>query len=484
MKTAPMEHQKVGCALMHYNPQFYALAAEQGTGKTWMLLSDAEQQFVDGRINALLVIAPKGVHNNWVVREIPKHLSVQTEALAWRSNRGVKFTATLKRFLIDQDPEKLKVLSMNIDALNTNDGKATAEQFLMRHEAMMIIDESSRIKNPSAGRTKNCIKLGKLAKSRRIASGTMITGGPIDAFAQFEFLASARGLLGTRSYRAFVAEYAVLMPEDSGLVGAIAARGGMKPQIIQRDQKGNPKFQNLDKLRGLMEPYTYRVLKRDCLDLPDKIYKIAHYELEPKQMKVYEKLLNELIFEREDGQLDRFTALTKLIKLRQAVSGFVMVDGQPVELLTEHPRLQLFKELVQDIDGQFIVWATFREELAQVAAALKAMGIATCEYHGGVNDADREKAVDGFQSGEFRAFVGQAQSGGIGLTLTAAEEVIYYSSDFSLENRLQSEDRCHRIGTKHAVVYTDLAALGTIDERIAESLQMKSDVAGIILDGR
>lgn len=485
MKTTPMAHQLVGQERLDANPAAFALAAEQGTGKTWMLLNDAERQFMRGRINALLVVAPKGVHTNWVRREIPKHMSIPVRSGHWKSGAGVRHMAKLET-LLHSTVGELVVLSMNIDALNTKTGEAFAERFLMTHEAMMVIDESSRIKTQSSGRTKACVSLGKLAKSRRIASGTMITNGPLDAFAQFEFLAPGKGLLGTRSYRAFVAEYAEVLPPDNNMVKAIKAkaRGNIEPQIVARDTKGRPKYRNLDKLRALMAPYTYRVLKKDCLDLPEKIYQVLTYELEPAQRKIYDMINEELMYLRPDDDVDRFTALTKMTKIRQAVSGFLMVDGEATVLVDDHPRLQLLREIVEDTDGKFIVWATFREELAQIGRALDAMGISHVQYHGGVKDADRELAVDGFQEGDTRAFVGQQQSGGIGLTLTAAEHVIYYSSDFSLENRLQSEDRAHRIGTVKNVLYTDLAAADTIDEKIAYVLQSKGDVASAILDGR
>jgi SNF2 family DNA or RNA helicase len=176
-------------------------------------------------------------------------------------------------------------------------------------------------------------------------------------------------------------------------------------------------------------------------------------------------------------------ALAALVKLQQITSGFTIPPGggDPVYVSEKNPRLAALLDLAEDLNGQFIVWARFREELFTVAAALRKAGLRVVEYHGGVNTADREIAVDSFQAGEADVFVGQPQSGGIGLTLTRAESVIYYSNDFNLETRLQSEDRAHRIGTRHNVVYIDLIAADTIDESIARALQRKSDVAANVL---
>jgi SNF2 family DNA or RNA helicase len=304
-------------------------------------------------------------------------------------------------------------------------------------------------------------------------------------------------LLGTTSYRAFVAEYAELLPRNHGqmkhIIEGIARRKRKRmeeipdawlPQLIAVDAMGAPRWKNLEKLQEMLKPYVFRVLKKDCLDLPEKIYQTYGFTMSASQQSVYEVAEQQLRFERDNGELDIFNALTKIIKLRQIVSGFIMLDGEATKLpaLKDNPRMKLFLELVNDLDGPFIVWATFREELAQIAQALRDLGITCVEYHGGVKSKDRETAVDDFQGGRARAFVGQAQSGGLGLTLTAAETAIYYSNDYNSETRLQSEDRCHRIGTEHNVLYIDIVAEGTIDERIIAALRRKEDVANTVLN--
>lgn len=484
MKTKGMTHQIEALRRMA-NRDAFALFMEQGTGKTWTLLADSERLYSSGKIDAIFVIAPKGVHTNWVNREIPTHVDAPVIARAWRSGAGKKAVARLEELFRPREEGEtppLRVLSMNIDAVMTKDGNAFARRFLTATRAMFIIDESSRIKNPDTGRTKAVLKLRTLAAYARIATGTPITNAPVDVFSQMEFLES--GLLGTTSYRAFVAEYAELMNNNHPMMQHMIRRNprAAQAQIIARNPDGSPRWRNLEKLQKLLEPHSFRVLKRECLDLPEKIYKVHPFDLNTDQSRAYALLRDELRVEINEEVLT-VNALAALVKLQQITSGFTIPPGggDPVYISDKNPRLAALLDLVEDLNGQFIVWARFREELFTVAAALRKAGLRVVEYHGGVNTADREIAVDSFQAGEADVFVGQPQSGGIGLTLTNAETVIYYSNDFNLETRLQSEDRAHRIGTRHNVVYIDLVAAGTIDESIARALQRKSDVAANVL---
>lgn len=485
MKTTPMKHQLEGRRLLDANPEAYALGAEQGTGKTWMLLDNAERQFIDGRIDAVLVIAPKGVHTNWVRREIPAHLSVDVAAMSWKPPTSKKLKDRFRALLNFRNAEHLVFFSINIDAMITDKGYKYCLAFLRRYRTMVIIDESQRIKNPTAARTKKCDALGPHAVSRRIASGTMVGQGPQDLFSQFQFLQP--GCLGTTSYRAFVAEYADVLPPDHHIVQH-AQRKSRKygtPQIIRRDEEGRPVYRNLEKLNAKLQPLMYRVLKKDCLDLPDKIYKVQYFELTPKQRAVYDQVREDLRWEYAEGEIDTYTALTVIGKLRQAAAGFINVDGVAQEIVEpkDNPRLKALMEIVEDTEGSVIIWAMYRAEIELIEQTLRAAGHETVSYHGGVKDADRETAIDRFQSGEARFFIGHPVAGGTGLTLTRAETAVYYSCDYWLEMRLQSEDRNHRIGTKNNVVYWDLVAEDTIDEKIAAALQSKKEVAGAILDG-
>lgn len=483
MKTTGMKHQLAALQRMGGRRTF-ALFMEQGTGKTWTLLADAERLYARGAIDCLLVVAPNGVHLNWVNREIPAHMEGDIVARAWRSGAGVKHTRALEDLFRPREPGEpvpLRVLSINIDALVTKKGYAFCERFLLSGKALIVLDESSRIKNPDAARTKALLRLRRMADAARIASGTPVTNAPTDVFAQMEFLES--GLLGTTSYRAFVAEYADLLTNDHPLMQNMARRNPKAAfaQVIARNPDGSPRWRNLDKLQRMLEPHSFRVLKRECLDLPEKIYKTLPFELGAEQRRAYDKLQEDLRIDLGDNTELPVSELAALVKLQQITSGFVNTPMGIRYVSDDNPRLRALMEVVEDLDGQFIVWARFREELSAISGALADAGVACVEYHGGVGQEDRDRAVDMFQSGRAHAFVGQPQSGGIGLTLTAAETVIYFSNDFNLETRLQSEDRAHRIGTRRNVVYIDLTAENTIDEQISRNLRRKQRTAALVL---
>lgn len=483
MKTRGMRHQLVALERMAQRKEF-ALFMEQGTGKTWTLLADVERLYAKGEIEALLVVAPNGVHLNWVNREIPSHMEGNIVARAWRSGAGVRHTRELEDLFKPRprgEPVPLRVLAINIDALVTKKGYEFCERFLLSARAAIVLDESSRIKNPDAARTKALFKLRRLASYARIASGTPITNAPTDVFAQMEFLAS--GLLGTTSYRAFVAEYAELLTNDHPLMQGMTRRNPKAAfaQVVARNRDGSPRWRNLDKLQRLLEPHSFRVLKRDCLDLPEKIYKTIPFELGAEQRRAYDKLQGELRLDLGDNIELPVSELAALVKLQQITSGFVNTPFGIRYFSENNPRLRALMDAIEDVSGKFIIWARFHEELDAVTKALAEAGVSCVQYHGGVSRIDRETAVDSFQTGEARAFVGQPQSGGIGLTLTAAETVIYFSNDFDLETRLQSEDRAHRIGTRRNVVYIDLTAENTIDEQISRNLRRKQRTAALIL---
>lgn len=485
MKTQGMAHQ-IEYLRRAEGREYYALFMEQGTGKTWSILADAERLYAAGKIDALFVLAPNGVHTNWTRREIPEHMDVEVIARSWRSGAGKAEMARLEEIFTPRARGAvvpLRVLTMNIDAIITPRAFTFAARFLNATRAMIAVDESTRIKNPSSARSERARQLRALAEFARIASGRPNPQSPMDFFGQMEFLRS--GLLGTTSYRAFVAEYAELVDMNSEAMKRVVAKNPRTAfaQIVAKDEvTGAPKYRNMDRLRSLIEPHSYRVLKRDCLDLPDKVYQQVYFDLAAPQRKAYSLMKEEcrIVLDGNETPVRRLGALTKL---QQITSGFVLVDGEVLRppQLQENPRLDALLELVEDDDAPMIVWARFTEELKVVAEALRKAGRRVVEYRGGIKAADREAAVDAIQSGEADAFVGQPQAGGIGLTLTRATWTVYYSNDFNLETRLQSEDRNHRKGTTASVRYVDLVARNTIDEAITRSLQRKERLGASLL---
>lgn len=475
----------------------FGLLMEQGTGKTKVCYDTAAWLYANGRINAVLVVAPNGVHRNWTEREAPTHIP---DYIPWQAAYYVSpsnITKAEKKRLADLWTfDGLRILAMHVDAFSRKEGTEYAKKWLLAHRALMAVDESSTIKTPGAARTKNLIVCGRRAKYRRILTGTPYTQNPLDIFSQFKFLDPS--FLGFNSFVAFRSEYATTEQRENK--AASAKRG--RP-VFYEEVTG---YRNLDELKKSVDAHSYRVRKADCLDLPAKLYERRPVLLSAEQRRLYRQMLDEsraflnsvgrqegipenwsemapedqLLWVMEHGDdLDTISApnaAVKLTRLQQIVGGYF--DGKPVA--ATNPRIESLLGLIEECSDKVIIWARFRDELAGITEALsKAYGEeSVVEYHGGVKAADREVSVDRFcKDPAARFFVSQPHAGGYGLTLVQANVVVYYSSDFSLEARLQSEDRAHRIGQTRNVTYVDLVADGTVDDKVLQSIMDKRAMA-------
>jgi SNF2 family DNA or RNA helicase len=526
MKTKGMSHQLEGLTRLD-GKRNYAILFEQGLGKTWLTLADAERCFRANKIDALLVIAPNGVHTNWVKREIPEHLEIDNVSVFWRGMKSSKDVLAFEKLFADYKRPTLRVFTINFEAVVTKDGRIALERFLNTFRVMAVVDEGSRIKNPAAVRTKDVIAFGRKAVARRILNGTPLTQGPADLYAQFDYLKP--GLLGTTSYRAFVAEFTELISAESHQMRGLMKHAGKEhlaaqienyhkalaarkeaakmglplpslphidqdrfPQIPTKDSLGNKQYKNLDRLAELMAPHCFRMKKEDCLDLPPKVYTNVYFDLNKRQQKVYDDLESRHVY-ATDLENVSFQAIAARSKLKQVTSGFIHIRGDTDilhddegerEYGEDNPRMAALREYIEGIedDAQFIIWCIYKEEITHIAKLLREMNIAACVYFGETSQANRDEAIDGFQAGKYRAFIAN-NAAAIGITLTAATFAIYYSFNYDLYMRLQSEDRCHRIGTRKTVTYVDLIANDTIDEHIAKNHQQKRQIIEQVIDG-
>lgn len=539
----PMAHQQQ--AYEFASPKtFYALLMEQGTGKTPVVIWDAVTRFVHGALGGMLVLAPNGVQSNWVLREIPKHSpkSVPIQAAAWISDANKAQQAALDD-LFSPAGDRLRILTMNWEALNTARGFEFAMEFLRsigEARAGFVGDEAQRVKNAKAPRTKAAHRLVQKARAMRvIMSGTPIVRSPWDAFSQFTLLDPY--IFRTTSYWAFKAEYAELLPAGHGLMRHITDRirpeieerfirikeaalrlsdptqqklelnrfehlvqqelNKRAPQLVARDPITNqPKWRNLDKLEALISPHSFRVLKKDCLDLPDKVYSTRWFRMTARQAQAQERLKQELRLVLQDGSITVVDRLGAITKLSQVSSGYFLVPGTSVQErimpLDKNPKMNVLMEEVETCieNGEsVIIWARFQAELRDIAIKLSELKLKHdnvwdyVEYHGDIGSKTaRQEAIDKFERGEAQIFLSQQQAGGTGLTLIAAGSkaqqmtVIYYSNTYGLEDRLQSEDRAHRIGQSKSVRYIDILGENTIDPAILDNLQAKIDIAALV----
>jgi SNF2 family DNA or RNA helicase len=487
--TKPFIHQEKAFALSRDEENF-ALLMQMGTGKTKVLIDTAVWNYTRSRIDGVLVICPNSVKSIWP-EEIEKH------APGWTKYNVIAYGAGMRRLerqdmnrMIDRVPDLGKVrregldwLIMNVEAFSSPKGGELATRFLKTHATLLTIDEATRIKTPGAKRTKAIIKLRFLAKMRRILSGLIVTNSPLDVFGPFKFLDPF--ILGFRSFYAFRNHFALM--------------GGWNGKEVIA-------YSNLDELQALIDPASYRVLRADCLDLPPKVYQKLSVELSTVQRRIYDAMRDDMLAELSEAEHVSVTmVLVQMLRLQQIVGGFVggvtktkrldpveteagfAIEQQPstepisTKIDGANPKLNALVELAQDTPGKMIVWSRFRPELALITDALrKEWGdSAVVEFHGGRTPDERTEARRRFQDQDsgVRFFVGNQAAGGLGITLTAAETVVYYSNSFSLEDRLQSEDRAHRIGQKNTVTYVDLIAKGTIDTKLVRALRNKQNLA-------
>jgi len=414
-------------------------------------------------------VAPKGVYKNWDQIEFPVHLPdhVEHTKVLWEPTITKKKQAELDTLFDDKGD--LKILIMNVEAFSTTKGLDFARSFLniFVGRALIGIDESTTIKNPTAKRTKNILKLADLAKYRRILTGSPVTKSPLDLFSQCEFLDPYH--LGHASYYSFRARYANMVKRNFG---------GRQVQLVVS-------YRRLDELADILDKFSYRVLKEDCLDLPEKVFTKRLVELTPEQDKAYKQMKQMALAMLDNGEvMTTVNVMTQLMRLHQITCGHFKADDGTTTALKNN-RIDALMQLLEETEGKVIIWANYREDIKNIVESLKkAYGEAsTVEYHGGVDATLRQDNIAQFQekNSPTRYFVGNAQTGGYGITLTSANTVVYYSNSYDLEKRLQSEDRAHRIGQTGSVTYVDLIAENTVDDKIVKSLRSKINIANEIM---
>jgi len=467
-KTQPYDHQ-MKALKDSWAATYYALFMEMGTGKTKVAIDTIGILYEQGKIDTVLVIAPKGVYDNWVRGEIPTHLPdrIPRKIYRWIPAQTNKNKAELEE-ITDQPFDGLKIFVMNVEAFSTNRGAQAAMDFLnFNPHNMVIVDESTTIKNRAAKRTKNIVKLKTLSKYRRILTGSPVTKSPMDLFSQCSFL--DQKALGLRSYFAFQGRYAVMHVQRMG----------------HRSFNKITGYRRLDELTQKLDKFSNRILKEDCLDLPEKVYLRREVSLTEEQKRLYLQMKKLALAKLDNGDLSTTASvLTQIMRMQQICCGFIQPDEGDIQPIHNN-RMSHLLEAVEETQGKCIIWATYTYDIKNIAANLsKLYGEETvATYYGATPQDERQEIVNRIQDPEdpLRFFVGQARTGGYGITLTQANTVIYYSNSYDLEIRLQSEDRAHRIGQKNNVTYVDLVCPDTIDEKILKALREKSDIAGKVL---
>ena len=418
-KTKPYEHQLTALE-KSWNKETYAYFMEMGTGKTKVLIDNLAMLYDKGKVDGALIVAPKGVIKTWYEQELPTHLPnhIENVTVLWQSNITKKQQEKLDSLF--EIETALHILIMNVEAFSTDKGVKFASKFLNSHKVLMAIDESTTIKTPTAKRTKNIVSLGRYAKYRRIMTGSPVTKNPLDLYTQCEFLDT--WLLNFASYYAFRNRYAEMKTLHMH---------GRQIQVVSG-------FKNLSELSDKLHGFSYRVLKEDCLDLPEKIYMKRQIKLTKEQQKVYDQMKKEALAFFNGKRVTTVSALTQLMRLHQITCGHFTSDDGSTQVIKNN-RINELMDVLDEIEGKAIIWAHYQHDIANIIKEVeKVHGPGSIvDYYGLTPQEDRQDNIRKFQNGsECRFLVGTPQTGGYGITLTKANTVIYYSNGYDLEKRL------------------------------------------------
>jgi len=337
-----------------------------------------------------------------------------------------------------------------------------------RHSCYLIVDESSKVKNFNAKRTRNIIRLSELCKYRLILNGTPVTRNEVDLFSQMYILDWR--ILGYKSMWSFSSNH------------------------IELDEYG--KFRrclNVSYLTDKIAPYAYQICKDQCLDLPPKTYETVYYSLTEKQEVHYEEVKD--IFLSEVDEFNETTIYRLLTALQLVISGkkiktIVSEDNQNVGIKKlekeeffnnkyDNPRIQILLNTIQNIDSKCIIFAKYTDEIETILDILDENGYSAAGFYGKMNSKKRQNSIDKFMK-DIQFLVANKTCAGYGLNLQFCSYIIFYSNDFDYGTRAQAEDRIHRIGQNQNVHIIDICANNKIDERILKSLANKENLAEAI----
>lgn len=472
-KVPPMAHQARG--LNHLYPKTEAAVfMDMGTGKSKFAIDFNSCLRMEGKIDGWLIVCKVSLRENWV-EQLKEHCNIPYSVhLADTTNvRG------LKKWL-DREHGNFPVLIAGTESLSAGKMIDLATYFVdTLSKPSMTVDESSLISGPKAIRSERCVALGRKCHYRQAMTGTPIADSPLNLYMQFEFLDP--NIIGVGDFYAFRNRYAVM--------GGYRDPNSGKPlQVVG--------YQNIDELTKTIAPYTFQVRKKDVLDLPDKRYQVRTVALTEDQRKLYNNIKKDSGYKVEERDVALKNVLEKFMRLHQICGGHIgeMYEEQErgkvvrksrlhtVVKLEDNPKIKELLAILEEAgSNQAIIWCAHRPEIEDVLIAIaKIPGASVAVLHGDVEESQRMRTVNDFQAGRIRYVVGNAQTGGMGFTMTAAQLVVYYSNTQKLIDRQQSEDRAHRIGQTGSVLYVDIVAEKTVDAVYLKALKNKQDVSDFV----
>lgn len=478
-KSTPFKHQAETFEASR-DMASYGILWEQGCGKTKPTIDTAAYLYEKGEIDAVIVVAPSGVHRNWLSDELPAHLPDRVAAVSkahvWDSKKARNVGVTRDRDQLLKH-KGLAWLLLSYDAAVTDTAKKYLWKFLRQRRCLYVMDEGHNIKTPKALRTKALVASGRYAPYRRLLTGTPVAQGPFDLYSQLKFLDEdiwkRHELDSFRTFKFHFGDWFTRAECEKEL--------GYDPGYDKLIE-----YKNLDELTAILQSISSRVTKDEVLDLPPKLYSTRYFDLSSEQTELYEKLRDEYEAELEDGAIiDGNLAIVRLLRLQQIISGYAYTDDdeEPVRLIGgRNPLMDQVEEAAESLTHPAIIWGRFRKDIDQI---MDRLGSKAVRYDGSMDDDACERSKLAFQAGDAQFFVGNPQKGGTGLTLIQARTVMYATNSFKLVERLQSEDRAHRIGQEHPVNYIDFegrlpSGAPTVARHIIKALRRKFDIAARI----
>ncbi len=448
-----------------------AIFWEMGLGKSKTGADKMAWLYLQGLIDVVIILAPNGTYSNWKYVELPEHMTEEVPYVCeiYRSSMKEFEKEKIRQLVKPQD--KLRILCVNVESLTFAGGQVAKAMAKSRKKGLLLlVDESTCVKNKNAGRSKVAYDIAKFANYKVIMTGTPITRSPMDLWGQAKVL--GRGILGHTTLTSFRGEYAIIEKQFLG----------------QRTFDKITGFKNLDALNKQISTFATIKTREECLDLPPKIYKKVAIPLTSVQEKMYNQMRDEALAELGDGVIvEAVNALGVISRLDQIACGQIKRPDGSFEIL-DSGRFPALVEMTDETSKKGIIWSNYRGILEDTYTRMvtrygkERVG----RYYGGVPDDEREEYIRRFQDpyDDLWWIVGNQQSLGYGRTLTRGKENYFLSNGYNLEHRLQSEDRTMRYGQDESVLYTDMFTPNTINDRVLHLLRTKRALASEVLGTR
>lgn len=439
----------------------FGLLFEMGCGKTLTAIAIAGAGYQIGKVERLLIVAPTSVVAVWP-KELQEYAKFKytCKTLLGEKKQRIKQIDDLLKFPF----KALKVAVINYESTWRPEILEKLKEF---DADMVIADESQRIKTYDAAQSKAMHELGDQARYKLILSGTPVQTAAIDIWSQYRFL--DKTVFGDNFFK-FRGRYAIM--------------GGY----------GNKKIVGYKDLEGLIKKehsIAFRVTKDEALDLPEQTFETRKIQFSQKEKNLYERIKKDSYAELDGGgHITATTVLTRLLRLQQLAGGFLVQDDAQKPQLVSRAKLDALADIIEDYvigsGKKLVIFARFIAEvkaIMELADKVLPKELKQVAIYGDIKKEDRGDIVKQFQEDPKTVlFIGQIDTAGTGITLTAADTCVYYSKNFNYATYSQSLSRIHRIGQRNCCTYIDLEIEGTIDELISKALSRKEDMAKTVVD--